>query len=137
MTSQVPELQNELLTLLVAAFPDSSVHFAPPAKLPAKYELVHLNGVRNYTRGAGEQYRAESAALSVVIEVFLPGDDPQGADTRRWAMIDTLDDALIDADLGGYGTEGGTLTDREPSLTAYDKGWVARSVIDVTVEERS
>jgi hypothetical protein len=138
--SAVPDLKQELLDILETPLSPVTVHYAEPQRLPDEYEIVFISGTPNYVRGSGgllgEQFRSESFGLAFVVEVFKPGDDAQATDQRRWAIVDLIDTALIADDFGGYETEGGTLTERESSLLAYDKGWVARSEFVISVDER-
>jgi hypothetical protein len=139
--SSVPEVQGELLDILQAqqgigeAFEDVLVRFGAPLSLPRERERVYVIDATGYRRGGGEQFRIESFGLRLIVEVYRAGDDPQGAVDRKWELIEAVDQALMDKNFHGYETEGGTLTE-EPQLVAYDKGYLAYSLVTITNEDR-
>lgn len=139
--STVPAAQAELLALLVAAFPaetfpDTHVQFGLPRKVPKSTERVYvLEDETRYRRGGGEQFRTEAYGLAVAVEVYRTGDDSQAAVARRWALIAGIDDALVDADFYGFASEGGEMTS-DPVTVAYDKGFLAKTILGIPVLSR-
>ena len=139
--SSVPTVQAELLALLQAQrdpgepFEKALVRFGPPLKLPRERERVYVIDATGYRRGGGEQYRLESFGLRVVVEVYRAGDDPTGAVARKWALIEAIDATLMTNNFHGYESDGGTFSE-EPQLVAYDKGYLAYSMLTITNEDR-
>lgn len=135
--SAVPDAQEQLVELLEAAFTDDTeVRFAPPQERPKKNERVYVIDEADYIRAGAEQWREEAFSVRIVVEVFKSGDHAKATSDRRWALVDAVDAALLSDDFSGYRTEGGPLT-ADSVLFAYDKGWIARSVISIALTTRS
>jgi hypothetical protein len=136
MSTSVPDLQEELIDLIADINDLSSalVSFAPPLEPPKQTERVYGYNESGYTLGGGEQAREESFSLRLVVEVFSPGADARSASRRRWEIIDSIDSALTDDDFHGYYSYGFTLQ-AESELAAYDKGYLARSIVSIGAGE--
>lgn len=134
MPSTVPDAQDELVALLQAALPDTThVQFGLPATVPKKkWQRVYVLNETGYVRGGGEQWREESYRLRLAVEVYEPGNNQKAAEDKRWALIDAIDDALVDDDFYGYGTERGRMT-TDPATVAWDKGYLAKAILEISI----
>jgi hypothetical protein len=133
----VPDFQEELTDLLTTALQGETgllVRFGLPLEVPKEYERVYVTTESNYRLGGGEQYRVEEFACNFVVEVFRDGDDPAGANRRRWEIIDLIDTALMEDDFHGYQNHGLVLA-VESVLSGYDKGYIARSTCSIGASE--
>lgn len=137
MPSSAPQAQQELANLLDTALP-LPVEFMRAGKRPDANQLVWVLPVRNYRRAPGEPTGwIEEYDVAVRIEAFAPGEDTGAeVDQARWDLIDTVDTVLAQSNFMGYRDRGSELAVVEETLTPYDKGWVASSVVTASVEHR-
>lgn len=143
MPSTVPEVVSDLVDLLEGLqgvgepFEDVLVRYGAPIVVPKENDdRIYVLDPANYARNRGEQNLLyETFNLRVIVECFVPEDNPSDALERKWELIEALDAALASSGFYGYDNEGGDFTE-EPALFVLDGGYIATSNLLFPVGER-
>lgn len=144
--STIPLAKERVLALVEAALRPTLVNVsiewgAPASESELEREMVWLGDVtfEQEWGSLGRRMRTEEYAISLVAQVFEPGDDEKSAETRAWAMFALIEIALrSDPTLGnllaptaeiGAGTQT-TFPVSDP------EGWAARITVAIRCQAR-
>lgn len=144
--STIPLAKERVLILIETALRPTLANVsiewgAPASESELEREMVWFGDVKfDQQWGAlGRRLRTEDYSISLVAQVFEPGDDEKSAETRAWAMFALIETALrSDPSLGNLLVPSAEIGEgTQTTFPVSDpEGWAARITVAVRCRAR-
>lgn len=139
--STAPAAKAAIKALLTTALPSTTVTWGGPSESEdVTDEMVYMGSVRRTLdpKVLGAQHFEEEYSFPVIALGRLEGDNEQSAETRAWAMVESIEAAIrADLRLGGVLNHFALFGEQEVSTEPLNDGWLYRASVEIVCHART
>lgn len=140
MNVTVPAVGQALLDALRAHWPDAkAVHidFGRPTGIPPQRTRFYLLDEENFRRVRRAAYTTETYELPLQVELKTTAGTAKECSDQRWALVDEVDAIVGASPFRRYIPDDGGIVSGQSTHVAWEKGWIAATVLRISVRARA